>query len=115
MESPELFYEMTVMFIQNMLKSFDKLEVYEEEKLRYLEKLRHFCQNASITNNYEPTTVEAQDGWLMLKDLEGTQHQVPYRGVWSIETLKTFIETKHGIAPNDQHLAVFCESFSSHD
>jgi len=31
MESPELFYEMTVMFIQNMLKSFDKLEVYEEE------------------------------------------------------------------------------------
>ena len=31
MESPDLFYEMTVMFIQNMLKSFDKLEVYEEE------------------------------------------------------------------------------------
>jgi len=51
----------------------------------------------------------------MLKDLEGTQHPVPYRGVWSIETLKTFIETKHGIAPNDQHLAVFCESFSFHN
>ena len=113
MESPELFYQMTVMFMQNILKSFDKLDVAEEEKVRYLDRMRHYCQNAGMNNNYEPTEPASQDGWMLLKDLEGMQHQVPYRGVWTIETLKTYIETKHGIAPKDQHLAVFCECFGS--
>jgi len=38
---------------------------------------------------------------------------VPYRGVWTIEHLKTSIEKTHSILPEDQCLMVVADSYSS--
>ena len=115
MDLSELNYQMTTMFIQQMVKNFQLVEASESEIRSYLHKVFNFCQNASTENNFAPTTVAAQDGWLLLKDLEGREHQVPYRGVWTIENLKDYIQLKHNIAPDHQHLTMVAESFTSHD
>jgi hypothetical protein len=114
MDRADLNYQMTTMFIQRLIKNFQMVKASEYELRSYLDKVFHFCQNACVENNFELTTVAAQDGWLVLRDSDGTEHQVPYRWVWTIENLKDYIKIKHSSTPERQDLNVSVKSFASH-
>ena len=103
--NPDLLFEMTTMFIQNMLKPFDEQEAAEEEKREFLNRVVCYCTHV-MDKNEEPSTAAAQDGWLKLIDRFGAVHQVAYRGVWTIEQLKNLIDAKHHISPEDQNITI---------
>ena len=114
MDRGDFNYQMTTMFIQHLIKNFQMVKASENEIRSYFHKVFHFCQNACVENNFEPTVAAAQDGWLVLRDSDGTEHQVPYRGVWTIENLKDYIKIKHGITPERLDLSVSVKSRASH-
>ncbi len=111
----ELFNETTIMYLQYMVKAMDARGEPDSAKEFYLKRVRAWCEKASRTKTYDlpPHAGAAQDGWLLLKDAYGHKHQVPYRGCWTIENLKDYIEATHQIPPDTQHLTVVTESFTS--
>ena len=110
--SDDLFFEMTMMFIDNILKTYDVQDVSEESKLAYLKKVVQYCEHR-YDHNYEPKTLAAADGWLLLKDKEGKSHDVAYRGMWSIEKMKDLLAIQFVVKPEDLHLMLVHDSFTS--
>jgi hypothetical protein len=101
----ELLYEMTTMFIKTMMKPFEMHEDNEEEKRMFLSRIMCYCEHY-LDKNMEPNTPAAQDGWLSLIDAFGNVHQIPYRGVWTIEQLKEYITAKHNVKPESLNITI---------
>ena len=110
--SDELFFEMTMMFIDNILKTYDVQDVSEESKLAYLKKVVQYCEH-TYDHNYEPKTASGADGRLLLLDKEGNSHDVAYRGIWSVDQLKDLMAGQFSLKPDDLHFMVVHDSFSS--
>ena len=108
----DLFFLMTTMFIENITKTYDLQEMTEDSKLMYLRKVIHYCEHF-YDQNYEPKRPAAQDGWLLLTDDRGQAHEVAYRGIWSIEKLKELIAMQFSMKPEDLHIKIVHDSFTS--
>ena len=107
-----LHFEMTMMFIDNILKTYDMQDVSKESKVTYLKRIIQYCER-KYDQEYEPAKMGSADGWLLLKDKEGKEHDVAYRGVWSIEKLKDLLSDQFSCKPDDLHITVIYDSFSS--
>ena len=110
-ETDDLFFLMTTMFIDNINRSFDLQEMTVESKAAYLSKVIHYCERLH-DQNYEPKTPAAQDGWLLFQK-DGKDHDVAYRGIWSIEKLKELISLQFSVQPDDLHIKIIHDSFTS--
>jgi hypothetical protein len=108
----DLHFDMSMMFIDNNLKTYDVQDVSEESKVKYLRRIIQYCER-KYDQEYEPQKSGASDGWLLLKDQEGKSHDVAYRGVWSIEKLKDLLADQFSCKPDDLHLSVLHDSYSS--
>ena len=108
----DLLYLMTTMFIENIMKTYDLQEMTEDNKLMYLRKVIHYCEHF-YDQSYEPKRPAAQNGWLVLRDDRGQKHEVAYRGIWSIEKLKDLLALQFSVKPEDLHLNVVHDSFTS--
>ena len=107
----DLFFLMTTMFIDHINKSFDLQEMTEESKMEYLSKVIHYCEHIH-DQNYEPKKPAAQDGWLLLRK-DGEDHDVAYEGIWCIEKLKELVSLQFDVKPEDLHIKIIHDSFSS--
>ena len=110
----ELFFSMTMMFKDNMVKTYDTQELTEESKLNYLRNIVQYCERL-YDQTYESKHPKAQDGWLLLKDQNGEQHDVAYRGIWSIEKLKELMAAQFSVKPEDLHMTLVYDSFTAHE
>ena len=108
----ELFFTMTTMFIDNIIKNYDLQEMTEETKLNYLRNIVQYCER-HYDQTYEGNHPKAQDGWLALVDSKGEHHDVAYRGIWSIEKLKELMALQFSVKPEDLHLKLIHDSFTS--
>ena len=99
----ELFYTMTTMFIDNIIKKYDLQEMTKETKVNYLRNIVQYCER-HYDQTYEGNHPKAQHGWLVLKDQKGEKHDVAYRGIWSIEKLKELMALQFSVKPEDLHL-----------
>jgi len=110
-ETEDLFFLMTTMFIDNINKSFDLKEMTEESKMAYLSKVIHYCEHIN-DQNYEHLRPAAQDGWLLLQ--KGKEHHdFAYRGIWNIEKLKELVALQYDVKPEDLHIKIIHDSFTS--
>ena len=128
----ELFYTMTTMFIDNIIKTYDLQETTDETKLNFLRNVVQYCER-HYDQTYEGNNPKAQDdyagqgaplpassrrcghedGWLLLKDDKGEKHDVAYRGIWSIEKLKELMALRFSVKPDELHLTLVHDSFTS--
>ena len=108
----ELFYTMTTMFIDNIIKTYDLQETDDETKLNFLRNVVQYCER-HYDQTYEGNHPKAQDGWLILTDSKGEKHDVAYRGIWSIEKLKELMALQFSVKPEDLHLMMVHDSFTS--
>jgi hypothetical protein len=105
---------MTMMFIDNMVKTYDTQELTEESKLNYLRNIVQYCERL-YDQTYESKHPKAQDGWLLLKDQNGEQHDVAYMGIWSIEKLKELMAAQFSVKPEDFHMTLVYDSFTARE
>jgi len=110
-ETEDLCFLMTTMFIDTINKSFDLKEMTEESKMAYLSKVIHYCEHIN-DQNYEPAKPAAQDGWLLFQK-DGEHHDFAYRGIWSIGKLKELLALQHNVKPEDLHIKIIHDSFTS--
>ena len=110
-ETDDLFFLMTTMFIDNINRSFDLREMTEESKMTYLRKVIHYCEHLS-DQSYEPRTAAANDGWLLFQK-DGKDHDFAFRGIWSIEKLKELLSLQYEVKPDDLHIKIIHDSFTS--
>ena len=108
----ELFYTMTTMFIDNIVNTYDLQETTDETKLNFLRNVIQYCEK-HYDQTYEGNQPKAQDGWLLLKDDKGEKHDVAYRGIWSIEKLKELMALRFSVKPDELHLTLVHDSFTS--
>ena len=108
----ELLFTMTTMFIDNIIKTYDLQETSDEMKLNYLRNVVQYCER-HYDQTYESHLPKAQDGWLLLKDDKGEKHDVAYRGIWSIEKLKELMALRFSVKPDDLHITMVHDSFTS--
>ena len=108
----ELFYTMTTMFIDNIIKTYDLQESDDEPKLNFLRNVVQYCER-HYDQTYEGNHPKAQDGGLVLKDQKGEKHDLAYRGIWSIEKLKELMALQNSVQPDDLHLTLVHDSFTS--
>ena len=108
----ELFFTMTTMFIDNIINTYDLQETTDETKLNFLRNVIQYCER-HYDQTYEGNNPKAQDGWLLLKDDKGENHDVAYRGIWSIEKLKELMALRFSVKPEDLHLTLVHDSFTS--
>ena len=114
----ELFFNMTTMFIDNIVKTYDLQETDDESKLNYLRNVVKYCER-HYDQTYEGNNPQAQDGhedgWMLLKDDKREQHDVSYRGIWSIQKLKELMALRFLVKAEDLHLTLVHDSFLSVD
>ena len=108
----ELFYTMTTMFIDNIIKTYDLQESDDETKLNFLRNVVQYCER-QYDQTYEGNNPKAQDGWLLFTDSTGEKHEVAYRGIWSIEKLKELMALRFSVKPDDIHMTLLHDSFTS--
>ena len=80
----DLRFEMSMMFIDNILKTYDIQDVTEESKVKYLKRIIQYCER-KYDQEYEPQKSGAADGWLLVKEKRrqvtrcGLQRRVEHR------------------------------------
>ena len=107
----ELLFTMTTMFIDNIINTSDLQETTDEPKLNFLRNVVQYCER-HYDQTYE-SHCGHKDGWLLLSDDKGQKHDVAYRGIWSIEKLNELMALKFSVKPDDLHLTLVHDSFTS--